>query len=82
MDLIVFYGNEEHIVELKLWHGQKRENDAYDQLAGYLEARGQNRGYLVSFCGLKNPPTRGEWITRGGCLIYEEVVSFSVDGGG
>jgi hypothetical protein len=76
MDLIVFYGNEEHIVELKLWHGQKRENDAYDQLAGYLEARGQNRGYLVSFCGLKNP------LTRGGCLIYEEVVSFLVDGGG
>jgi hypothetical protein len=79
MDLIVFYGNEEHIVELKIWHGQKKEAEAYSQLAGYLDARGQRRGYLISFCNLKNPPKRGEWIKYGDCMIYEEIVSYSTD---
>jgi hypothetical protein len=79
MDLIVFYGNEERIVELKIWHGQKQEAEAYNQLAGYLEARGQRRGYLISFCNLKNPPKRGEWIEYGDCRIYEEIVSYSSD---
>jgi hypothetical protein len=82
MDLIVFYGNEEHIVELKIWHGQKQETEAYSQLAGYLEARGQRRGHLISFCNLKNPPKRGEWIEYGGCMIYEEIVSYSSDAEG
>jgi hypothetical protein len=82
MDLVVFYGNEEHIVELKIWHGQKHEAEAYSQLAGYLEARGQRRGYLISFCNLKNPPKRSEWIEYGGCMIYEEIVSYSSDAEG
>jgi hypothetical protein len=77
MDVVVFYGSEEHIVELKIWHGQRKEAEAYSQLAGYLDARGQRRGYLISFCNLKNPPKRGEWIEHGDCMIYEEIVSYS-----
>jgi hypothetical protein len=79
MDLVVFYGNEEHIVELKIWHGQKKEKESYSQLTGYLDARGQRRGYLISFCNLKNPPSRGEWIECGDCMIYEEIVPYSSD---
>jgi hypothetical protein len=79
MDIVVFYGREEHIVELKIWHGQKKEKEAYSQLSGYLNARGQRKGYLISFCNLKNPPKRGEWIEYGDCMIYEEIVSCSSD---
>jgi hypothetical protein len=81
-DIIVFYGKEEFVIELKLWRGQKQEEDAYNQLAGYLESRGQSRGYLVSFCGLRNPPQRGEWIKYGEYMIYEEIVPCSSGDGG
>ncbi|MDR1263156.1 MAG: hypothetical protein LBK46_06675, partial [Oscillospiraceae bacterium] len=77
MDVVVFYGNEEHIVELKLWHGRKQETEAYSPLAGYLESRGQHRGYLISFYGLKKPPKRGGWLSRDDHEIYEEIIPYS-----
>jgi len=76
MDIVVFYGNEEHIVELKLWHGEKREQDAYAQLAGYLDARGLRRGYLVNFCGLASPPESAKLIKYGDYEIFEEIIPY------
>jgi len=76
MDVLVFYGKEEYIVELKLWHGKKHETEAYTQLAGYLDARGQRKGYLVCFCNLNMPPQRPGWITVGDKKIYEEIIEY------
>ncbi|MEG0126772.1 MAG: AAA-like domain-containing protein, partial [Clostridia bacterium] len=50
MDVVVFYGGEEHIVELKIWHGEQAANEAYDQLSVYLISQEQQAGYLLSFC--------------------------------
>ena len=49
MDILVFYGTEEFIIELKLWHGQAYEKKGYDQLIQYLDAREIYKGYLISF---------------------------------
>ena len=49
MDIQVFYGCEEFIVELKVWRGLSYEKSGYDQLTDYLEAKGLQEGYLVSF---------------------------------
>jgi hypothetical protein len=76
MDLVVFYGGEEHIVELKIWHGEQAATEAYDQLAGYLIAREQREGYLLSFCDNQKAPREGKTITHNGCKIIEVIVAY------
>ena len=76
IDVKVYYKLDEFIVELKIWHGEKKERDAYDQLANYMMGESKNRGYLVSFCGLRTPPERGKWISYNGVRIYEVVVEY------
>lgn len=50
MDVVVFYGAEEFIIELKKWYGPKRKEDGVKQLAAYLESRGQSKGWMLIFC--------------------------------
>jgi len=76
MDVVVFYGGEEHIVELKIWHGEQAAEDAYDQLTGYLESRGQKQGYLLSFCNNKKLPREGKKFEYKGYTIYEVIVAY------
>ena len=78
MDLQVFYGNEEYIIELKIWHGEEAEQHAYAQLEAYLDARGQKQGYLLIFCSMKNPPQSAGWVRYGERMIYEEIVPYSI----
>ena len=49
MDLIVDYGTEQYILELKRWYGTKKHEDAYEQLFGYLESMHAEKGYLLTF---------------------------------
>lgn len=76
MDLVVFYGAQELITELKIWRGEKYEEDAYEQLAGYLESRGVYRGYLLSFCDNRKAPRRERRLQYKGHEIYEVVVAY------
>jgi hypothetical protein len=76
MDLVVFYGGEEHIVELKIWHGEQAAAEAYDQLTGYLMARGQKEGYLLSFCDNQKAPREGKVFPHKGLTITEVVVAY------
>lgn len=77
MDLQVFYGIEEHIIELKIWRGGEARQQAYEQLAGYLDARGQKKGYLLIFCSMKNTPQSAGWVRYGEHMIYEEIVPYA-----
>ena len=49
MDLVVTYGQQEFVIELKIWRGEKYEENGRDQLSGYLATRGMDEGYLVTF---------------------------------
>ncbi|MDR0731467.1 MAG: hypothetical protein LBF63_07340, partial [Treponema sp.] len=49
MDLVVSYGGEEFIIELKVWHGEAAHRAGYEQLAEYLRSRGREEGYLLTF---------------------------------
>lgn len=53
MDIVVTYGNEEHIIELKIWHGNQYRKDGIKQLEGYMDSRNAKTGYLLSFSFLK-----------------------------
>lgn len=75
MDLIVTYGREEFIVELKIWRGEAYEKSGLEQLSEYLSIRGREEGYLVTFDFSKNRmPRKSEWHQSGGRRIFEAVV--------
>ena len=75
MDLVVTYGGEEFIVELKIWRGEKYERQGRDQLSEYLDIRGRDEGYLVTF-DLSNNKQDNEpqWIQWNGKRIFEVVL--------
>ena len=54
MDLVITYGGEEHIIELKIWHGEEYRKKGIAQLEEYLDSRNADKGYLLSFSFLKN----------------------------
>lgn len=75
MDLVVTYGREEFIVELKIWRGDKYEQKGRDQLSEYLATRGMDEGYLVTFDFSKNRESKEpQWVEVNGKRIFEVVV--------
>ena len=75
MDLVVTYGRQEFIIELKIWRGEKYEQRGRDQLAAYLATRGMTEGYLVTFDFSKTPHDPGpQWVEQHGRRIFEVVV--------
>lgn len=76
MDLVVNYEKQEFVVELKIWRGEKYEEDGKQQLADYLNIRGLQEGYLLTFDLSKNPNrSEPQWIEVSGKRIFEAVVA-------
>ncbi|MDE6606861.1 MAG: hypothetical protein K2K54_03785 [Lachnospiraceae bacterium] len=48
-DIVVDYKGKQYIIELKIWRGEEYQNRGRLQLADYLEAYHQKKGYLLSF---------------------------------
>lgn len=49
IDLVISYGEEAFIIELKKWKGQSAHQKAYAQLKGYLDSQNIDTGYLLTF---------------------------------
>jgi len=49
MDVVVDYGTEQHIIELKIWHGEQYNSDGEKQLSDYLDYHHLKKGYLLTF---------------------------------
>ena len=72
MDLVVTYGKEEFIVELKIWRGDKYEERGRDQLADY-----KTEGYLITFDFSKakdRHDAEPQWTEHRGKRIFEVVI--------
>ena len=75
MDLVVNYGQQEFVVELKIWRGDKYEQTGREQLSEYLAIRGMDEGYLVTFDFSKNKSTaEPQWLEVNGKRIFEAVI--------
>ena len=76
MDVVVDYGNEQFIIELKLWKGEKAQERAYDQLLDYMNSRRLDTGYLLTFDFRKNEnkEQKTEWVQIDGKHIFEVIV--------
>lgn len=73
-DVIVDYGGEQFVIELKIWHGEEYNNRGEQQLIGYLEDYHQDTGYLVSFNFNKKKQVGMHEITIGNKTLIEVVV--------
>jgi len=76
MDLVVDYLQEQFIIELKIWDGEKIKENAYEQLLGYMNTKNATIGYLLIFDFRKNKDKlqRTEWIQIGDKKIFSIVV--------
>ena len=76
MDIVVDFGCDQFIVELKIWRGEKYENEAYKQLLGYMESKNIDRSYLLTFDFRKeaNKTRKAEWIEIDNKKIFNIVI--------
>jgi hypothetical protein len=76
MDIVVDFGREQFIIELKLWRGEASHAEGYAQLCGYLESKRADVGYMLTFDFRResNKTRRAEWVEVGGKMIFDVVV--------
>jgi hypothetical protein len=76
MDIVVDFGRQQFIIELKVWRGEQYQAEAYDQLCSYLESKHADEGYLLTFDFRKrrNKGHKMEWIEFKGRRIFDLVI--------
>jgi len=74
MDVVLIYGRSRYIIELKLWYGEKRHEEAYQQLTGYLKAKNEEKGYLLTFDFWTKRETGYRWMEIEGKRIFDIIV--------
>ena len=74
MDIVITYGSEKHIVELKIWNGEAYKLKGLEQLSTYMKEQKVDKGYLLQFNFNKNKQYTKEWIDFNDKKIFEVVV--------
>jgi hypothetical protein len=74
MDVIVDYGTEQFIIEMKIWRGQQSHEQAYSQLADYLDIKNKNEGYLLTFNFNKKGKPEHKWAEYNSKKIFDCTV--------
>jgi len=77
MDVIVDYNSEQFIVELKLWYGEASHEKALEQLAGYLDSKSRDTGYLLTFDFRKENNSgkpQAKWMEYKGKRVFDCMV--------
>ncbi|GHV12897.1 hypothetical protein AGMMS49938_06390 [Fibrobacterales bacterium] len=82
MDIVVDYAPEQFILELKIWRGDSAHKKAYEQLGKYLDSKGKDTGYLLTFDFRRSGTARrtstrkksAKWIKWQGKKIFDVMV--------
>jgi len=76
MDIVVDFGKQQFIIELKLWRGEQYQTEAYEQLCAYLESKRANEGYMLTFDFRKksNKTSGAKWREVNGKRIFDILV--------
>ena len=74
MGVVIVYDQQEFIIELKCWHGELYQQDAYRLLTDYVKQRDANAGYLLTFDFRQQKEVKQEWISVHGTSILEVQV--------
>ena len=75
MDIVVDFANEQFILELKLWRGEARHDEAYKQLFSYMASKRAKEGYLLTFDFRKNVSKQpcAKWVEFYGMRIFDVI---------
>lgn len=73
-DLVVNYHDEEFVIEMKIWNGQKYHEDGEKQLTDYLESLGLKEGYMLVFNFNKNKKTEIKEVKIADYTLIEAFV--------
>lgn len=73
-DVVVDYHGEQYVIEMKIWRGEEYNRRGREQLIGYLNDYGKNKGYLISFNFNKKKQIGVYERFIGGKMIIEAVV--------
>jgi len=76
MDIVVDYGRDQFIIELKRWSGEADNANAYAQLLSYMDAKNAGTGYLLTFDFRKTRSAviKTEWVSFGDKRIFSVFV--------
>lgn len=74
MDVVIDYLGKRYIVELKIWHGQKYNEDGEKQLSDYLDSYKLRTGYLLTFSFNKNKETGVKIVQYEDKTLIEAIV--------
>ena len=74
MDVVVDYRGERHVVELKIWRGERYNAKGEQQISDYLDYFGLSVGYLLSFNFNKKKETGVRRIAVGDKVLFEGTV--------
>ncbi len=73
-DVIVDYGGEQFVIEMKIWHGDEYNRRGEQQLMEYLDYFHQKKGYMISFNFNTQKETGVKTLLFGDKTIVEAVV--------
>jgi hypothetical protein len=77
MDLVIDYLMQQFILEIKIWHGDSKHEEAYEQLANYLISKNMDCGYLLTFDFRKKGDdsfSENKWVEYNGKQIFDVVL--------
>ena len=82
IDMVVDFLKQQFILEMKLWYGDSRHEDACEQLAKYLTTKNADSGYLLTFDFRRrgdNSFSENQWMEMNGKRIFNVVLRVGSD---
>lgn len=74
MDVVIHYLGKRYVIELKIWRGERYNEEGEKQLRGYLDYFGLDTGYLLSFSFNKNKEAGVKRVDIDGKVLFEGTV--------
>lgn len=74
MDIVIDYLGKRYIIELKIWRGQKYNEDGEKQLSDYLDSYHLKTGYMLTFSFLDSKETGVKTVQYGDKTLIEAIV--------
>lgn len=74
MDIVIDYGTQQFILELKIWRGLDANQNAYEQLLNYMKIKNADTGYLLTFDFRKNKEQKIAWESINKKEIFDVIV--------
>ena len=74
MDVVIHYLGKRYVIELKIWRGERYNEEGEKQLRSYLDYFGLDTGYLLSFNFNQTKETGVKRVEIGDKVLFEGTV--------